>query len=96
MGARKPRGTDGSRPLPSKCNFRYSIDIRKQTTANPEPMPINTASNKKNCSSRRLKRCGDSMVRRLLQYCRRVGVETAGLIPLASFGLATTGSDVLT
>ena len=42
--------------------------MRKQTTANPDQMPIRTASNRKNCSSRRLKRCGDSMVRSVVQY----------------------------
>jgi hypothetical protein len=64
------------------------MQMRKQTTDNPEAMPIRTASNRKNCSSRRLKRCGESMVRSAVQYCRRVGVETAGFSGLPSLGLA--------
>ena len=67
------------------------MHMRKQTTASPEPMPMSTARSRKNCSSRRLKRCGASIARKLRQYWRRVGVETAGLMPLASLGFGDDG-----
>ena len=48
------------------------MHIRKHTTNNPAPMPIRTASRRKNCSSRRLNRETDRMLRITFQWFQRV------------------------
>src|ERR1700693_244135 len=55
VGAKITRGNVGEIDEPSSSICVHSIAIRKQTTARPESIPIKTARNKKNRSSRMVK-----------------------------------------
>src|ERR1700722_3742608 len=55
VGAKITRGNVGDREDPSSSIWVHSIAMRKQTTARPERIPIKTARNKKNRSSRMVK-----------------------------------------
>src|ERR1700685_3595472 len=55
VGAKITRGNEGEIDEPSSSIWVHSIAMRKQTTAKPERIPIKTARNKKNRSSRMVK-----------------------------------------
>ena len=54
-GASTTRGNDGVNEGPSKVICVHSMANLKHTTTKPENMPMNTASNRKNRSSRSVK-----------------------------------------
>src|ERR1700746_595019 len=51
-GTIRTRGTGGNIDKPRETKWTHSITIRKQTTASPEKIPIRTARNMNNWSSR--------------------------------------------
>ena len=92
IGARKTRGTEAANRCPVTSDAENRCRCGSRPPPSPEAMPIKTASSRKNCSSRRLKRCGDSIVAQAAPVLPPRGGGDRRLDPATSFGLGTMGS----